>query len=121
VNVIYVIHRVNALPHNIDDCLKAALAEVEPLMQAAFVKVGGVAQTGSALDQNGLADGGDVVREYLSVGEPGLALEHLIYMVHEPALPISTRAYACIESAGVAMGMDKQLWEHIRPGGAADG
>jgi hypothetical protein len=105
------------LPHNVADCIKEALTEVESLMKAAFAKVGGVAPAGSALDQNGLADGGDVVTEYLDVGEPGLALEHLIYMVSEPKLPISRRAYSCIATAGTAMGMDQQLWERIRPTG----
>lgn len=91
-------------------------------MQAAFAKVGGVAPAGSPLDQNGLIDGRDVVLEYLEAGEPGEALEHLIYMVHEPELPISRRTYACIESAGNAMRMDKRLWERIRPrGDATDG
>src|SRR5687768_9815672 len=118
----YVIHRVDTLPHNINDCIKDALIEVEALMQAAFVKVGGVAPAGSALDQAGLSDGRVVVLDYLAHGEPGLALEHLIYMVHEPDLPISRRTYACIEYAGTAMGMEKRLWERIRPtGDAADG
>ena len=75
-----------------------------------------------SLDQNGLADGGDIVMKFLNAGELGMALEHLIYMVQEPALPISPRTYACIKSAGRAMGMDERLWEKIRPAGdAADG
>ena len=81
-----VIHRMKPLPQSIAGCIQEASAEVQSLMKAAFTKVGGVAPTGSALDQNGLADGGDVVWEYLAAGEPGLALEHLIYMVHEPAI-----------------------------------
>jgi hypothetical protein len=113
---------VDTLPHNIDDCITEALTEVDALMRAVFAKVGGVAPTGSTLDQNGLSDGGDVVLDYLANGEPGLALEHLIYMVHEPELPISRRTYACIEAAGNAMRMEKRLWACIRPpGDAADG
>ena len=69
------------------------------------------------LGQAGLSDGADVVLDYLAVGEPGLALEHLIYMVHEPRLPISCRTYACIESAGNAMRMEERLWQCIRPAG----
>lgn len=106
-------------PQNIEDCIKDALSEAKPLMDAAFAKVGGVAPTGSALDQNGLANGGEVVMQFLAVGEWGLALGHLIYMVHEAALPISPCTYACIESAGRAMGMDERLWEKIRPPGSA--
>ena len=40
--------------------IKAALTEVESLMSAAFAKLGGVAPVDSAVDQNGLADGGDL-------------------------------------------------------------
>lgn len=109
--------RMNKQPLTVDDCIREALAEVDLLMQAAFEKVGGVAPPGSALDQNGLVDGHGRVTELINVGEPGLALEHLIYMVDEPSLAISQRAYVCIEFAGNAMSMDKRLWECIRPPG----
>src|SRR4051794_37446487 len=92
--------RVTAQHRGLD---QEALREVEALMRAAFVKVGGVAPAGSALAQAGLSDGGDIVLDFLAQGEAGLALEHLIYMVEEPNLPISPRAYACIEYAGNAM------------------
>jgi hypothetical protein len=113
---------MDTLPYNIDVWIKDALAEVEALMRAAFAKVGGVAPKGSALDQAGLNNGRDVVLEHLANGEPGLALEHLIYMVHEAELPISHRTFVCIESAGNAMRMEKRLWERVHPAGnAADG
>jgi hypothetical protein len=112
---------MDTLPVSIDDCIRQALTEVEALMRAAFAKVDGLAPPGSALDQNGLRDGRDIVLEYLDAGEAGLALEHLIYMVHEPGLAISLRTFACVESAGSSMSLDKSLWDPIRPhGGPAD-
>ena len=106
---------MDKLPNNIDDCIREALTEVESLMRAAFAKVGGVAPPNSMLDQNGLLDGTDIVLNYLKADEAGLAFERLIYMVREPRLAISGRTYACIESAGNKMQMDKRLWERVRP------
>jgi hypothetical protein len=94
---------------NIDDCIMRALSEVKTLMCAAFEEVGGIPKPGSGLDQNGLLDGEDIIVEYLDAGEPGLALEHLLYMVREPHLPISPATYQLIEAAGRAVGIDTKL------------
>ena len=59
------------------------------LMREAFEAVGGTPVPGSALDQGSLIDGDEVVEDYLRHGEPGVALEHLVYMIWEADLPIS--------------------------------
>jgi hypothetical protein len=105
---------MQALPDNIDDCIQVALIEVSALVHEAFAKVGHQPPVGSALDQAGLSDGSRVVKDYLGAGEPGLALEHIIYMAYEPGLKISLHAYECIERAGQKMRMDKLLWEQLR-------
>ena len=66
----------------------SVLDDVEPLMRAAFDAVDGTPQPGSALDQVFLLDGREVVADYLQHGEPGLALDHLVYMIKEPPLDI---------------------------------
>jgi hypothetical protein len=106
---------VEALPQNIDNCIRTALAEAVVLLHDAFRAVDDTPTAGSALDQCGLRDGGKIVADYLHAGEPGLALEHVVYMVSEPALPISVRAYQCIKKAGQAMSMDRRLWESLDP------
>ena len=92
-----------------------ALPEVSDLMGEAFREVGGEPQPGSALDQAGLRDGQEIVTEYLEAGEPGEALEHLIYMVSGPELPISDETYRMIEDAGLLLKMDPAMWESLRP------
>jgi hypothetical protein len=101
-------------PSSVEDRIKLALQEVHPLVQCAFAQVGGVAVPGSALDQNGLLDGAEIVLEYLARGEAGLALEHLVYMVREPGLAISATTYRLIEVAGREMEMDSKLWEGLK-------
>jgi hypothetical protein len=111
----YIYPSMDALPQNVDDCIQAALSEAVVLLQEAFRRVGGVPPAGGALDQCGLRDGAKIVNELLDAGEPGLALEHLIYMFNEPALPISQHAYECIKKAGQAMSMEPRLWEKLSP------
>src|SRR5436305_7725788 len=96
-----------------ENCIRKALSEVQVLMQRAFDEAGDTPVPGSALDQAGLRDGEKVVLDFLRHGEPGLALEHLIYMIHEPGLVISRPAHELIEQAGRAMSMDRSLWERL--------
>jgi hypothetical protein len=104
--------------NEIEAHIKAALSEVMELMKLAYARVSGSPEPGSALDQAGLFDGDKIVLDYLRHGEAGLALEHLIYMVSEPQLPISSAALSHIQQAGGAMNMDPQLWSCIRAGDA---
>ncbi|MAT72936.1 MAG: hypothetical protein CMJ58_25930 [Planctomycetaceae bacterium] len=67
--------------------------------------------SGSALDQAGLRNGLEIIDDFLKNGEPGLALEHLVYMVTEPRLSLSMEARQDIETAAKKMGM----LEAIRP------
>ncbi len=94
--------------------IRQTLPEVSALMERAFAEVGGLPVPGSALDQAGLIDGVSIVEDYLRHGEVGVALEHLIYMIHEPSLPISTGTFCLIEQAAWLMHMESDLKE-IRP------
>jgi hypothetical protein len=97
------------------ELIRSALPEVSTLMAQAFEAVGGTQVPGSGLDQAGLIDGAEDVEDWLVHGEPGLALEHLIYMVGAPPLAISESTYALIDEAGRSMKMDPAKWEDIRP------
>ena len=55
---------------------------------------------GSALDQAGLRDGAEIVVDYLSHGEAGVAFDHLLYMISEPDLVLSAGTYAELARAG---------------------
>ena len=77
------IHRVS---DRSSELLLSVLDDVEPLMRAAFDAVGGTPEPGSALDHVFLLNGREVVVDYLTHGEPALALDHLVYMIVEPGL-----------------------------------
>lgn len=94
--------------------IRAALPEIQELIARACASVGGVASPGSALDQLGLTDGDRTVLEYIEHGECGVAIEHLIYMAYEPALPLARATFRLIEEAGRAMKMDPKVWEKLR-------
>ena len=79
------------------------MPEVGMLMQQKFAQVGGKPQPGSDLDQSGLSNGLEVVKDYMSHNELGLALEHLCYMIEETSLPLSEKAYTSIVAAGRLM------------------
>lgn len=98
-----------------EQLIRQALTEVGPLMERAFAEVGGSPVPGSALDQAGLTDGVGIVEDYLEHNEAGVALEHLIYMVHEPPLSISVETFQLIERAARGLGIEPDWVERIRP------
>jgi hypothetical protein len=101
---------------DIESLIKIALEEVHPLVLAEFEKFGGIAPPGSALDQNGFVDGDKIICDLLDHGEPGSALEHLLYMIEEIGLKVSPDTCAGIDTAGRAMQMDPALWSFLHRG-----
>jgi hypothetical protein len=74
---------------------------------------------GSPLDQVGLRDGLQIVEDFLSHNEAGVALEHLMYMIKEPPLALSDVARADVRRATELLGMTHLL---VRlPEATADG
>lgn len=95
------------------DLLLDVLNDVEPLMKAAFDQVGGTPAPGSALDQVFLLNGRDVVEGYLTHGEPGLAFDHLLYMIREPGLVISSGTQRHLLEAACALGLPDSRLEGL--------
>lgn len=71
--------------------IRRVLADIEPLMTAAFRAVDFEPPPDSNLDQAGLHDGGETVVDYLDHNEAGIAFEHLLYMIESPPLRITHR------------------------------
>lgn len=86
----------------IAEAIRGALPEVTSLL------------AGEAVDDDALVYGEPIVLDFLEHGEAGAALEHLVYMVRRPGLPISASTYELIARAGTAMELDPRLWEGIR-------
>ena len=89
---------------------------VQELVDAEFEKAGSVIG-GSALDQAGLSNGLQLIREYLQYGEAGLALDHLLYMVRELDLTISADSHAALTRAARAMKVRPEAFDSVKVAG----
>lgn len=94
--------------------IREAVAAVEPLIGRAFRAAGGRPPLGSALDQFGLADGGEIVLDYVTHGECDLALDHLLYMIVEPSLPIDASTLEILQQIAARLGTDDKELEEAR-------
>lgn len=79
------------------------LDEVSTLMSAAFAQLGHIPDD-HPLAQSGLENGVEIVLDYLAHGEPGIALDHLCYMINEPPLAISAEAIEKLARVAQAFG-----------------
>jgi hypothetical protein len=68
---------------------------------------------GSSLDQAGLSDGQAIVEEYLSHGENGLALEHVVYMISEPPVTITEELRKQLIEVAGSMGIADQVRQQL--------
>lgn len=97
--------------------IEQAADEAQRLLDAEFAKCNNQPTPGSALDQAGLRNGKEIVINYLSHGEPGVALEHLVYMVQETGIAISeeTRSHTrcSIGNADRSIIVTNQLYDEV--------
>lgn len=68
----------------------------------------------SALDQAGLRDGDSIVSDYLDHNEPGLAFEHLLYMIIEPEFVLTAAQLSVLAAVGKTLGFDDRAWSRVR-------
>jgi hypothetical protein len=96
-----------------EQCIRQALQEVRVLIGLAFTEAGETPTTYSALDQAGLQNGAWIIEEFLEHGEVSLALDHLIYTIIEPELPILRSTFHFINQAYQTLCIDLKLVEQI--------
>jgi len=72
------------------------------------------ASPGTALDQAGLRDGGEIIRGYLDHNELGLAFDHLLYMLIEPPIEVTPAELADIDAVGRTLGQEAVRWQSLR-------
>lgn len=87
--------------------IRRAATEAQSMLDRLYAA--GEPAAGSPLDQAGLRDGLQVVEEFLSHNEAGVALEHLLYMIAEPPLALSAGARADVLRAAEWLGMTHLL------------
>jgi len=66
---------------------------------------------GSALDQEGLRNGAEIVNEYIQFGELELAFEHFLYMANEPDIPLSVAQFDAVETVGRRLSVAETKWK----------
>lgn len=69
---------------------------------------------GDTLDQAGLENGADIVRDCLGHSEAMLALEHLLSLIKEPPLDISRDCHALVVTAGARLGLSQAVSAALR-------
>lgn len=62
--------------------------EVQNLVDKEFQKINYKLEPNSPLDQLGLQDGLNIIHEHTAVGELGVALEHILYVVYETGIKL---------------------------------
>jgi hypothetical protein len=93
--------------------VESVARRTQEMVDAEFARVG-TPEPGSALDQLGLRDGIEIVRDYLHHGEAGLAFDHVLYMVIELELVLPSDARELLLRAGKAMGFPDATWDRIK-------
>lgn len=94
---------------NLESWLDAAASAIQALVDHEFARVG-TPEPGSALDQFGLRDGLTITREFLAHGEPGLALDHLLYITAELDLVLPADVRTLLVRAARQMNYPEAIW-----------
>ncbi|MBD9399054.1 MafI family immunity protein [Pseudomonas sp. PDM11] len=86
---------MHCYPDQLEADVQAAIHEISALVADAY-RAGRPVADSHPLAQAGLADGRDVVLDYLEHNEAGLAYDHLMYMVVEADLKLSEKCKSAI-------------------------
>ena len=62
---------------------------IQGLINLEYERVNWEPEPESALDQAGLRNGLDIVKDYIKHGEAGVAFDHLLYMIEETSVQLS--------------------------------
>ena len=98
---------------DVENQIKEIAGDIQELIDQEFNRVNNRPNPGSALDQAGLKDGKEIVEDYLSHGEAGIALEHIAYMIAETGIniPLETKnkLIYCAQIFGMPDNIEKML------------
>jgi len=85
------------------DKIESIGKNVQSLIDSEFQKVNNEPEEDSPLNQAGMRDGFEIINEYNSEGEFGLAFEHILYMIHETGIEIDEALSELITELGEKM------------------
>ena len=92
-----------------------AIAEyVQNLINLEYEGVNWKPEPASALDQAGLQNGVEVVKDYVEHGEAGIAFDHLLYMIKETNLQLSDKHLARLSNVAKTLGASLSYFRTTR-------
>lgn len=100
--------RLTANWSEVQKYLEDALPEVSTRIDQKFAAVGNSPEPNNSLDQQGLRNGAEIVRDYMAANEWGLAVEHLCYMIEEADLTLSAETFLSVKAACEMLQTDLQ-------------
>ena len=105
----------HTLQHDLQDDLIAIAEYAQGLVNLEYERVNWTPEPESALAQEGLRNGLDVVEDYLAHNEPGVAFEHLLYMIEETGVALDkkyqTRLAELAKTLGKPRAMCKPMYK----------
>ena len=99
----------NAMKHALQDDLVALAKYVQELVTLEYERVNWTPEPESALAQEGLRNGLDVVEDYLAHNEPGVALEHLLYMIEETGVALDKKYQTRLTELAKTLGKPRPM------------
>ncbi len=78
---------------------------IQGLINLEYERVNWEPEPESALDQAGLRNGFDVVKDYVEHGEAGIAFDHLLYMIKETRVQLSEDSWTCLLNIASKLGV----------------
>lgn len=79
--------------------------EAQQRLAAAFSRLTESEIKGTGFDQAGLRDGFTIVEDFVRHGEMGIAIEHLMYMVEETGITLTSASATALEELAASMGL----------------
>ena len=92
--------KLNFLKNQTADEMEHIGIKVQSLINSEFQKVKNKPEEDSPLNQAGMRNGLEIIKEYNSEREFGLAFEHILYMIHETGIEIDKASSELITGLG---------------------
>ncbi len=95
--------KLNFFKNKTADKIDTIGKKVQSQIDSEFQKVNNEPEEDNPLNQAGMRNGFEIINEYNSVGEFGLAFEHILYMINETEIQMDDNSSELIKELGEKM------------------
>ena len=99
----------HTLQHDLQDDLIAIAEYAQGLVNLEYERVNWTPEPESALAQEGLRNGLDIVKDYLAHNELGVAFEHLLYMIEETGVALDKKYQTRLAELAKTLGKPRPM------------